>query len=55
MRSGLQALRSRLQGHDSMMNGNYGWMSGCCGPWGTVLLVIIVVGVVAWIAMRGRK
>lgn len=38
-----------------MMNGNYGWMNGYGGPWGPILLVIVVAGVVAWIAMRGRK
>jgi hypothetical protein len=51
----MQALRGRLQGHGSMMNGNYGWMSGYGGPWGSALMVVVVAGVVAWIAMRGRK
>jgi len=55
LRAGLQALRCRLQGHDCMMNGNDGWMSGYGGPWGTILLVVVVAGVVARIAMRGRR
>jgi len=38
-----------------MMNGNYGWMSSYGGPMGMILLVIVVTGIVAWIAMRGRK
>lgn len=55
MRRNLQGLRGRLPGHDNMMNGNYGWMSGYGGPWGMILLVIVVAGIVAWIARRGRK
>lgn len=42
-----------------MMNGggmwNDGWMGGYGGPWVPLLLVIVVVGVVAWIVRRGGK
>jgi len=38
-----------------MMNGDYGWMGGYGGPWLPILLLIVVVGVVAWIANRGGK
>ena len=40
-----------------MMNGGIGgvgWMGGYGGYWGPVLLVV-VVGLVAWIVMRRRK
>jgi len=40
-----------------MMNGGMGgagWMGGYGGYWGPVLLVV-VVGLVAWVVMRGRK
>ena len=40
-----------------MMNGGiggYGWMGGYGGYWVPVLLVV-VVGLVAWIVMRKRK
>jgi hypothetical protein len=41
----------------SMMNGgmgNQGWMGGYGGYWVPVLL-IVVVGIVAWIVMQKRK
>ena len=41
----------------TMMNGGMGgagWMGGYGGYWGPVLLVV-VVGLVAWIVMRRRK
>jgi hypothetical protein len=34
--------------------GGAGWMGGYGGYWGPVLLVV-VVGLVAWIVMRKRK
>ena len=34
--------------------GGAGWMGGYGGYWGPVLLVV-VVGLVAWVVMRGRK
>ena len=40
-----------------MMNGGMGgagWMGGYGGYWGPVLL-FVVVGLVAWIVMRGRR
>ena len=41
----------------SMMNGGHwggGWMGGYGGVWGPILLVV-VVGLVAWIVMQKRK
>jgi hypothetical protein len=35
------------------MNG-YGWMGGYGGPWMLILLVVIV-GLVAWFIAQGRK
>lgn len=52
---GLSDLASAQSGN--MMNGGMGgagWMGGYGGYWGPVLLVV-VVGLVAWIVMRGRK
>jgi hypothetical protein len=52
---GLSGLASAQGG--TMMNGGMGgagWMGGYGGYWGPVLLVV-VVGLVAWIVMRGRK
>ena len=42
----------------NMMNGGAwgsGWMGGYTGVWMPVLLVIVVVGLVAWIVKRGGK
>lgn len=40
-----------------MMNGGMpgvgNWMGGCCGMWVPILLVVLVVGVVAWF-IKGR-
>ena len=52
---GLSGLASAQGG--TMMNGGMGgagWMGGYGGYWGPVLLVV-VVGLVAWVVMRGRK
>ena len=52
---GLSSLASAQGG--TMMNGGMGgagWMGGYGGYWGPVLLVV-VVGLVAWIVVRGRK
>lgn len=52
---GLCGLASAQGG--TMMNGGMGgagWMGGYGGYWGPVLLVV-VVGLVAWLVMRGRK
>lgn len=52
---GLSGLASAQGG--TMMNdgmGGAGWMGSYGGYWGPVLLVV-VVGLVAWIVMRGRK
>ena len=55
---GLSGLASAQSG--TMMNGGMGgmgsagWMGGYGGYWGPVLLVV-VVGLVAWIVMRRRK
>jgi hypothetical protein len=52
---GLSGLAAAQGG--TMMNGGMGgggWMGGYGGYWGPVLLVV-VVGFVAWIVMRGRK
>ena len=42
----------------NMMNGGAwgsGWMGGYTGVWMPALLVIVVVGLVAWIVKRGGK
>jgi hypothetical protein len=42
----------------NMMNGGMwgsGWMGGFGGMWTPILLVIVVIGVVAWIVNRGGK
>ncbi len=42
----------------NMMNGGTGgdgWMNGYGGPWVPTLLVIVVVGFVAWIVTQNRK
>ena len=52
---GLSGLASAQGG--TMMNGGMGgggWMGGYGGYWVPALLVV-VVGLVAWIVMRGRK
>lgn len=49
---GLSGLAAAQGG--TMMNGAAGWMGGYGGYWGPVLLVV-VVGLVAWIVMRRRK
>lgn len=52
---GLSGLASAQGG--TMMNGGMGgagWMGGYGGYWGPVLLVV-VVGLVAWIVIRRRK
>lgn len=52
---GLSGLASAQSG--TMMNGGMGgagWMGGYGGYWGPVLLVI-VIGVVAWVVMQRRK
>ncbi len=52
---GLSGLASAQGG--TMMNGGMGgagWMGGYGGYWGPALLVV-VVGLVAWIVMRRRK
>jgi hypothetical protein len=35
--------------------GGYGGMAGYGGIWGPVLLVVVVVGLVAWIVTQKRK
>ena len=52
---GLSGLADAQDG--TMMNGGMGgagWMGSNGGYWGPVLLVV-VVGLVAWVVMRGRK
>ncbi|AOF84345.1 hypothetical protein BSY239_3306 [Hydrogenophaga sp. RAC07] len=49
---GPSGLASAQSGH--MMNGGMGGAGWMGGYWGPVLL-IVVVGLVAWIVMRGRK
>lgn len=52
---GLSGLASAQGG--TMMNGGMGgagWMGSYGGYWGPVLLVV-VVGLVEWVVMRGRK
>lgn len=41
----------------NMMNGSPmgGWMGGYGGVWLPLLLIIVVVGVVAWVVMQKRK
>ncbi|MEO8654277.1 MAG: hypothetical protein ABI409_09150 [Ramlibacter sp.] len=42
----------------NMMNGGTwgsGWMGGYGGVWTPILLVVVIVGVIAWIVTRGRK
>jgi hypothetical protein len=42
----------------NMMNGGMwgsGWMGGYGGMWTPILLLIVVIGVVAWIVKRGGK
>ena len=41
-----------------MMNGemwNGGWMGGYGWMWAPTLLVVVVIGIVAWIVKRGGK
>ena len=42
--------------HGNMMNGGWmgGWMGGYGGVWAPILLVL-VVGLVAWVVMHKRK
>jgi hypothetical protein len=49
---GLSGLAAAQDGH--MMNGGMGAVGWMGGYWGPVLLVV-VVGVVAWLLMRRRK
>ena len=47
-----------LAQNGNMMTGGAwgsGWMGGYGGVWMAVLLVIVVVGLVAWIVKRGGK
>jgi len=42
----------------NMMNGGmwgFGWMGGYGGIWGPILLVIVVVGIVAFLVKQRRK
>ena len=42
----------------NMMNGGtwgVGWMGGYGGPWGPILLVIVVAGFVAWVVKQKGK
>jgi hypothetical protein len=42
----------------NMMNGGawgVGWMGGYGGIWMPILLVVVVVGLVAWVVKRGDK
>jgi uncharacterized membrane protein len=41
-------------GGNGWMNG-YGAMGGYGGPWVPALLVILVVGLIAWVVMQKRK
>ncbi len=41
-------------GGDGWMNG-YGAMGGYGGPWVPALLVIVIVGFVAWVVTQNRK
>lgn len=45
------------QNANMMGGGNWGagWMGGYGGVWMPVLLVVVVVGLVAWILKRGGK
>ncbi|MDO8420300.1 MAG: hypothetical protein Q7S90_09705 [Rubrivivax sp.] len=57
--SGASALGSgsALAQNTNMMNGGMwggGWMGGYGGIWGPILLVV-VIGFVAWIVMQKRK
>ena len=49
---GLASAQGETMMHDRM--GGTGWMGGFGGYWGPALLVL-VVGLVAWIVMRRRK
>ena len=47
-----------LAQNGNMMNGGMwgsGWMGGYGGIWGPILLVIVVVGLVAWVVKRNGK
>jgi hypothetical protein len=47
-----------LAQNGTMMNGGMwggGWMGGYGGIWGPILLVIVVVGVVAWFVKKKGK
>ncbi len=42
----------------TMMGGGmhgYGWMGGYGGGWLIALLCVAVVGLIAWVAVRGKK
>ena len=42
-----------MNGYGGMPGG--GWMGGYGGTWGPALLVLVVVGVVAWVVKQKRK
>ena len=54
----LLATGASLAQNGNMMNGgtwSAGWMGGYGGIWMPILLVIVVVGLVAWIVKRKGK
>ncbi len=54
----LAASSAAMAQNGNMMNGGMwgsGWMGGYGGMWTPILLVIVVIGVVAWIVTRGGK
>jgi hypothetical protein len=54
----LLGIGATLAQSGNMMNGGTwgsGWMGGYGGIWTPILLVIVVVGLLAWIFKRGGK
>jgi hypothetical protein len=54
----LAASSAAMAQNGNMMNGamwGSGWMGGYGGMWTPILLVIVVIGVIAWIVTRGGK
>jgi len=45
------------QGGNMMDGGMWGtgWMGGTGGPWAAILIVLVVVGLVAWVVKQQRK
>jgi hypothetical protein len=45
------------QGGNMMDGGMWGtgWMAGRGGPWAAILIVLVVVGLVAWVVKQQRK